>query len=135
MSTIQINNDFARHNAIKQIQALNLSAGMEVVIRPYRKNRSNSQNSLMWLWLSVIQTETGNDKDALHDYFRDKYLGRDQIDVLGQQRMVLKSTTKLKTAEFTQYLTQIEAFCATELGITLPHPKDTYDEAMAARFA
>ncbi len=135
MSVILINCDDTRQAAIKQIKALNLSAGFEVIIRKHRKSRSTSQNALMWMWLSVVQSETGNDKDALHDYFREKYLGRDRTEVLNQQRHVLKSTTKLTVQEFTQYLTQIEAFCATELGITLPHPEDIYRDAMTLRFA
>ena len=135
MAKILINSDAAKANAIKQLQSINTAGGMEVIIQRHRSNRSLAQNRLYWSWLQVIAAETGNDVDALHDCMRGKFLGAALVEVLGDLRAVLPTTTKLPVKDFTVYLERIEAFASTELGIVLPHPDDCYHEAMSARCA
>lgn len=76
------------------------------------------------MWLTCIEQETGNDKVYLHKLFRTWWLGTEMITVLGNDISDLKSTTKLDTNQFKQYLDKIQIFASTELGITLPDPKD-----------
>ena len=135
MAKILINSDTAKANAIKQLQSINTAGGLEVIIQRHRSSRSLAQNRLYWSWLQVIAAETGNDVDALHDCMRGKFLGAALVEVLGDVRAVLPTTTKLQVAQFTEYLQRIEAFAIADLGITLPHPDDCYHEAMSARCA
>lgn len=86
--------------------------------------RSNNQNSLYWLWLSCIAKETGNDKDDLHDEFRNMFLEKRRFMVLGKEKEKNISTTVLNTNEFKQYLDKIQIFMASEYGIALPNPED-----------
>ena len=95
-----------------------------VEIKLKREKRSVDQNSLMWLWLSCIYDETGNDKDTLHEYFKEKFLGSENRIAFNQSVTVRNSTTKLDTKQFTDYLERIQQFANVELGIILPNPDD-----------
>ncbi len=133
MNKIKLDSRDAADRAIKRISSINLDGGLEMVIQKHRPDRSLAQNRLYWKWISVIANETGNDPDALHDHFRSKFLGARLVDVLGQRRAVLPTTTKLSVKDFTMYLERIESFASTEIGITLPQPDDCYHEAMIGR--
>lgn len=97
-------------------------AKIEIIIKRYRKKRTNRQNSLYWLWLNFIAEETGSDPDELHVYFKSKYL----LDRSGKIPVV-KSTTRLTTVEFSEYMDKITREVAN-VGITLPNPEDLYME-------
>lgn len=109
-----------------------LEYGWAVQVKEHVKKRTIAQNDLMWLWLSVIARETGNDKDALHEIFKYRILGCDVVEALGYRREVTKSTKVLSTAEMSNYLDKIDALMLS-IGITLPKPDDLYYEAMGCK--
>lgn len=111
---------------VKAIEALDDAECYDVSIKKKRWKRSISQNNLYWLWLTCIEQETGNDKDDLHDYFRMKFLGAEELDVFGERLVRIVSTTKKDTLQFKQYLDKIQLFALLELKITLPNPDDKY---------
>ena len=88
------------------------------------KKRSLPQNKLYWLYLNCLSVETGNTSNDLHEYFKDKFLNKELIEVLGRQILVEASTAKLNTKAFTEYLENIVAFASQELSIKLPNPDD-----------
>lgn len=119
-----------------------------VEIKPEAKDRSKAQNRLYWKWLHEIHRKTGNDEDQLHFEFKKKFLigilKRDDkeyaemclaISALKQSESeqyraiadgVIRetSTTRMNTAQFTNYLQLIEAFALKEFGMVLPVPDD-----------
>lgn len=119
-----------------------------VEIRPEAKDRSKAQNRLYWKWLHEIHKKTGNDEDQLHFEFKKKFLigilKRDEdsyaamclaISALKQSESeqyraiadgVIRetSTTRMNTAQFTNYLQLIEAFALKTFGMVLPVPDD-----------
>ena len=97
-----------------------------VTIARHRERRTMDQNRLLWLWVNCISDETGQDKDDLHEYFKQKFLGLDTKTLWGVQVYKPVSTASLDTLQFTQYLERIRAFAAAELGIELPDPQDQY---------
>lgn len=97
-----------------------------VTIVRHRERRTVDQNRLLWLWVNCISDETGQDKDDLHEYFKQKFLGFDTKTLWGVQVFKSVSTASLDTLQFTQYLERIRAFAAAELGIELPDPQDQY---------
>lgn len=100
----------------------------EVSIVLKKDRRTLPQNRLYWLYVACIMDETGNDRDALHDFFRRKFLPV-KYGVLGGERTErLTSTTELDTVQFTGYTDRIVAFASSELGIVLPNPEDRYFE-------
>lgn len=119
--------DDVKQRAIEHIQSL--EGVWDIEITKHKKSRSNSQNRLLWMWLNIISKETGNDPDDLHEIFKMKFLGTETKQIMGSEIERPKSTTKLSTLEFTNYLDKIETL-ATSIGIVLPHPEIIYAEAM-----
>ena len=98
----------------------------DVTIVRHKERRTVDQNRLLWLWINCISDETGQDKNDLHEYFKQKYLGFDTRTMFGVQVYKSVSTSSLDTKQFTQYLEHIRSFASTELGIELPNPEDQY---------
>lgn len=126
----------------------------EVVIRPYKKDRSVAQNSLLWRWNTIIGSELGESKEEIHERNKERFLvpiyERDDLDYaamieavrsvyrqglqqdalfLRKRIVALTSTTKATTAQMAEFLTEIERD-ASRLGIILPRPDDVYLEAL-----
>jgi len=112
------------------------SQGIEVVVRPYRKRRSLAQNRLLWWWLNQIAEHinasqgTAFSDEEIHEWMKRKFLGADVVELHGDKVEVRKSTRKLNTQQFTEYLEQIDWFCVEHLDMMLPRPEDLYEEAM-----
>lgn len=90
--------------------------------------RTIPQNALMWMWYKCLEEATGTPKEDFHDYYKEKFLGRDVV--IGNRWVrVAGSTTDLNTLQMTNYLNKIQADVATEFGITLPLPADRHYQA------
>jgi len=113
-----------REMVLAQIKRLELKKIYTVEITERRIKRTISQNGLYWLWLQCISHETGNDKDDLHEFFKQKYLADETTLVLGKYVVTRKSTTNLNTVQFKYLLDSVQIFASTELAITLPDPED-----------
>lgn len=107
-----------------------------VDIKPYKMTRSLAQNRLYWKWLGEISQhyfEASGDRyqpDTFHEYFKRGLLGADTVFIKNSAMTVPRSTASLKVGEFSDYLNQIEAECATEWGLQLSHPEDLYYMAL-----
>lgn len=92
---------------------------LQIEISEEKDKRSLQQNKRYWAVLRTI-SETGwihgkqFTSEAWHEYFRRKFIGC--LD-LPDGNTVGISTTKLTVEEFAEYMTQVEAFAATELGV------------------
>lgn len=115
-----------RQNAIAHIKSLDLKTKWGVDVKPYKKNRSLAQNNTMWLWLGLIGDFMGESAEDLHDLFKMQFLGYEEKTIAGEPVTRLRSTAKLSTIEFSQYMTKIE-MVAKELFIVLPYPDDYKD--------
>ena len=119
---IYIREERHRNYALDTIKALDIATVYEVTIKPYKRNRSLEQNSLMWKWYSIIADDLGYTTEEIHEEFMRKLL----IPITMQTPSGLVevySTKKLKVKEMTAYLEGIER-TATEMGIALPRPMD-----------
>ncbi len=83
-----------------------------------KNKRSLSQNAYYWLYLGVIEDETGNTAQDLHELFRRKFLKPTIKKILGKEYTLPSSTTSISKHEFTEYLDKISA----ETSIPLPDP-------------
>lgn len=92
----------------------------DVSIKLHRAKRSNEANRLYWEWIGIIASETGNDREVCHKFFAKKFLGYDTREFGNEKIAIVKSTANLDTAQFSEYMNQVEAFASTELGILLP---------------
>jgi hypothetical protein len=94
---------------------------MAVLVTEYRAKRNTQQNKLLWAVLNQIADEAwvGGKQfsaEAWHEFFKRKFIGCNELPN-GQTLGI--STTTLDIAAFAEYVTQIQAYAGTELGIEL----------------
>ena len=121
----KLKTEIDRDMVIAYVRRLDLSKLFVVDITEKKSTRSISQNNLYWLWLTCIEFETGNNRNDLHEYFKEKLITPEIIEVFGEKRE-RRSTTSLNTLQFKHYLDHIQAFTSSELGIVLPDPESQY---------
>ena len=78
------------------IDSLPEGKAYDVVIKLHREKRTIDQNRLLFLWLGCIANETGNDKDTLHEYFKQKFLGFEQRVMSFNREVTFISPTTLR---------------------------------------
>ena len=79
----------------------------------FRATRSTKQNTLYWKWLTIL-TETDHFIESLHQYLAQEHLGDSVEEIKGKTIFVIKSAIKLTTKDFSDYLTQVDAFALDE---------------------
>lgn len=109
-----------------------MQGGSVWVLTITRRKRTKPQNRRYWgqgvLAQIAEQATVGGkqfDAESWHELFKRKFVGVIELpngEVIGQ------STTKLTTKEFSEFCDRVEAWAATELGVTFydlePHPQD-----------
>lgn len=124
MKIFRITDDKSREALIEMLCKLPIGKPYEITVDKYREKRTIPQNRLYWLWLTCLMDETGNSREDLHIYFKEKFLPS-QTELFNNVEIVkTSSTTSLNTKEFKFYLERIHQFAATELEIYLPWPED-----------
>lgn len=116
-------------------------ARYRVEIKLDRASRSVAQNRLLWMWYGEMQkhiaAHMGQQWDTLdmHDSMVAKFRPRVPVvdpitsEILGMKR---QETKKWGVAEFSEYLNELEIYCADSLNLLLPRPDDLYWEALGA---
>ena len=125
--TLIIRNESLRKMVLLTIGALDLAKPWRVTIERETKRRTLSQNALMFMWIDRVVKHvheyTGHDKDEIHEWFKSKFAPVRIVDMHGEA-VEYRSTKNFNTAEMTEYMNKIYAFCTTELGLFLPVPED-----------
>ena len=106
-----------RRRAMEAIKAIPLNEVWECDLKPWKSTRSQEQNALYWVRLTEISEQLSpEDKqyspEVWHEWMKAKFLGKTVIVVDGEPHIVPKTTTTLKTVDFADYLTQVEAWGA-----------------------
>lgn len=122
--TFIIRDQAIRERAVAFLNQLDLSKPWQLVVTPLKRNRSLQQNNLYWGWLGIVAQDTGNSTDDIHEWLKHRFLAPSFVTVNGETQEIRRSTTKLNTKEMSDYMTQVEAWAASELGIILPRPED-----------
>lgn len=71
------------------------------------------QNKLFWMWMTLLEYETGESRVKWHDYFLQLFLPPEQ-----------RSIRHLSSQALTHLLNQIQAEALVEWNIVLPSPED-----------
>lgn len=91
-----------------------------IEIEKVRGKRSNQQNKIYWFYLGIIESETGNNAEELHELFKRKFLKPiiSKIKINGKIIEYKRpgSTTELNKIQFGEYLEKINALT----GIPIP---------------
>lgn len=117
-----INNNFKPDNLHRLFDYLKTLEGVrcEVSVRKIRAQRSNNQNNYYFgVVCKVLGDYFGYEPDEMHEALKLKFLQVGACDV-----PTLKSTTKLNTEEFEEYLERIRRWAAVDYGITVPLPNE-----------
>nr|MCK4930411.1 hypothetical protein [Nanoarchaeota archaeon] len=96
--------------------------GKEIVIkiREKRDGRSIEQNSLFWVWATLIGAELGYTKQEMAMIIKYKFLQRSEV-VEGKEVLIIKSTATLSKDEFNQFLSEVYFWANDTLNIRLPN--------------
>jgi hypothetical protein len=93
--------------------------GRQISIDLVSKTRSTTQNSYYWLYLGVVERETGQLADDIHQWAKRKFLPPRFITINGEEIRIPSSTTDLSKTDFGDYIDKL----AAEIGIALPDPQ------------
>lgn len=112
----------SEYNEIRLRQFLLDNEGKQLWLTKPQTQRSKLQNNFYWAYLGIIEQETGNNSNDLHEFFKLKLLPPKEITIRGKEKnhilTTTRSTTELTKAEFTDYLDKI---CALT-GVPIPDP-------------
>lgn len=89
-----------------------------VQLTPHRARRTNDQNDLLWAIYTEIAKGTGHTAEEIHEALKQLLLPAKRIQ-LGDQVLELKSTKRLDTMEFSEYVERVRAWAAQELGVVV----------------
>ena len=92
---------------IQKVDELDPTMRWQATIVEYKSKRSDIQNNRYWALMTEFGNFLGYSKDDLHDICRYKFL-RNFIEIEGEQLPLLKTTTKLTTAEMANFQNEIE---------------------------
>lgn len=116
--------DYQR-DRLNRFYAARESKMVQITVTECGKPRSVHQNRYMWgVVYQMIADETGHLPEEVHEFCKMKFLPRAFIAIGNEEFAVTKSTTKLTTGEFEEYLERIRVFAATELAIRIPMPNE-----------
>ena len=88
---------------------------LEVIMRPYNKNRSLEQNDMFHAWCGTIAEQTGHSKGEIKDIIIEHVFGaEDYVNLNGEKRSRLRSTSDMNIGEMSELIER-----AIQLGIEL----------------
>ncbi len=112
MIRLKITSEETLEHARKQIGELDLTKAWEVEVKPFAFNRSTQQNKRYWALIKELGSFLGYDEGEMHELMKYKFLSYKQ-DMLGDEMVVVPSTSKLTVKEFVEYLNKVERFAST----------------------
>ena len=92
---------------------------LAVNVSQHKDKRHNQQNRLYWSHLKQIANQAMFDgkqysDECWHEHFKGEFLG--YVDLPNSRKMA-ESTTKLNVTDFAIYVTKVEAYAVSELGV------------------
>lgn len=101
---------------------------IKITIDIVKSNRSQQQNRLWWLYMTILSKEIGYTKEETHDICKFKFLKREKvIEATGEILPYLQSTTKLSKSEFSDMTSELIRWAAETFNIILPLPNTQID--------
>jgi hypothetical protein len=93
---------------------------VDVTIREHKSQRSSNQNNYYWgVVLPILGDYFGYDTDEMHEALKIKFLSKGACDI-----PTARSTTKLNTGEFEDFLERVRRWALTEYGVNVPLPNE-----------
>lgn len=94
---------------------------LAVTVQGHKAKRSTDQNKRYWALLNEIAESAwiGGRRysaECWHEFFRGEFIGLDETP---SGRLIGISSTTLSVAEFADYMARVEAYAATDLGVSI----------------
>jgi len=121
-----------RSRAAHAVNQLEPDPLMQVTIKPYRKNKSQEQ--LGYLWAGVLPSicqhleDTGMAGEAhytpedIYDWMISEYAEMRVVELGGKQRVVMRSASKMNTAQMSDFIDKIIQHAAMYMDLVIPPP-------------
>lgn len=90
-----------------------------VQFAPHKANRSLQQNAYYWALLTEIAKGTGHTSEEVHEAMKAKFLPPRFVELGDEVIHYPATTTKLDTAEMTDFIERVRAWAASELGVVV----------------
>mgnify|MGYP003144430547 FL=1 len=88
---------------------------VEVIVRPYKKNRSLEQNDMFHAWCGTIAEQTGHSKGEIKDILIESVFGTEEyLNLQGEKRSRLRATSDMNVGEMSELIER-----TTQIGIEL----------------
>ena len=81
--------------------------GKKVKISEQISTRTILQNRFYWCYLSIIERETGQDAQDIHEIAKRKFLPPRFVNVMGKEFKLPATTTKLSKLEMSDFMDKI----------------------------
>ena len=115
---------------LRRLITIGFEKPIQVVFGNVTKKRTLSQNDTYWMWISEIARETGNNKDHVHEFYKDEFCPEKEITI-GNCTKLVKSTKLLDKGEMYDYMSRVTAHAATELHVFVKYPDDFHRDQAA----
>lgn len=97
----------------------------QVELKVLKDTRSNNQNRYYWgVMIAILSDHTGFTPEEMHYELKKRFLKYFKALPTGEQAELVKSTRKLDTKEFEDYMEKIRIFSALELDVIIPLPNE-----------
>ena len=88
---------------------------IEVVVKPYKKNRSLEQNDMFHAWCGSIADKTGHSKEEIKNILIETVFGTEEyVNLQGNQRTRIRQTSSMTIVEMSELIER-----STQIGIEL----------------
>ena len=112
-----LRSDNIRNLCVGWLQAIVLQDEhlIEVIVRPYKKNRSLEQNDMFHAWCGSIADKTGHTKEEIKNILIESMFGTEEyINLQGDQRTRIRQTSSMTLGEMSELIER-----STQIGIEL----------------
>lgn len=93
---------------------------VRVTIDVEKDQRSLKQNSFYWMYLSLVENETGTPAEDVHEIAKRKFLRPRFVKFKNEEIKLPASTTRLDKLDFNKYMDKISEMT----GVPIPNPDD-----------
>ena len=103
-----------------------LTGKVKVSVKRVRKVRSTGKdggrnmNGYYWLYLTLLEKETGNEANDLHDFLKKTFLKPRIKTLFGKEVELAPTTTEITSGEMWNYMLKIEELSGVPIP---PHPE------------
>jgi hypothetical protein len=96
---------------------------VHITVDKHSGKRSHRQNALWWVYVTILASEIGYNKNEMHEILKMKFLKKEKVDEkTGEVFEYLGSTTSLNKTEFGEMINSLVQWAAETFNVVMPLP-------------